>query len=86
MSVIAEHPDGVISQILTFFPLTAPVTIMMRLPNMAIPAWELALSLIILIGMIALGIWMAAKIFRVYLLMYGKRPTPREIIRYIREG
>ncbi|MFP3975588.1 MAG: ABC transporter permease [Dehalococcoidia bacterium] len=86
MSVLAEHPDGIVAKVLTFIPLTAPVTIMMRLPNMAIPAWELALSLIILIGTIALGLWFVAKVFRVYLLMYGKRPTPGEIIRYIREG
>ncbi|MCL0102588.1 ABC transporter permease [Dehalococcoidia bacterium] len=86
LSVIAEHPDGLVARILTFIPLTAPVTVMMRLPNTTIPLWELALSLTIMVGSIAVGTWVVAKVFRVFLLMYGKRPTLREIVRYARES
>lgn len=86
LSVIAEHPDGLVARILSFIPLTAPVTMMMRLPNTTIPLWELALSLTILVGSIAVGIWVVARVFRVFLLMYGKRPALREIVRYAREA
>jgi ABC-2 type transport system permease protein len=80
------NPEGAVSRALTFFPLTSPVASMMRLASHAISAWEIALSLIILIGSIVLTMWVAAKIFRVFLLMYGKRPALREFIRYVKEA
>jgi ABC-2 type transport system permease protein len=83
---IIGSPEGAVSRTLTFFPLTSPVTAMMRLASHAISAWEIALSLIILAGSIALTMWFAAKIFRVFLLMYGKRLAFREIVRYVREA
>ncbi|MDY6912214.1 MAG: ABC transporter permease [Chloroflexota bacterium] len=86
LAIIGEHPDGIVARVLTFIPITAPTTVMMRLPNATIPAWELLLSLLLLGGSIALGIWAVAKIFRVYLLMYGKRPAFKEILKYVRES
>jgi ABC-2 type transport system permease protein len=83
---IISSPESAVSRALTFFPLTSPITSMMRLATHGISAWEIALSLIILAGSIALTMWFAAKIFRVFLLMYGKRPALREIIRYVREA
>ena len=84
--LIIGSPEGAVSRALTFFPLTSPVTAMIRLANHAISAWEIALSLIILIGSIALTMWVAAKVFRGFLLMYGKRLAFREIVRYVREA
>jgi ABC-2 type transport system permease protein len=83
---IISSPESAASKALTFFPLTSPITSMMRLASHTIPTWEIALGLIILAGSIALTMWFAAKIFRVFLLMYGKRPALREIIRYVREA
>jgi ABC-2 type transport system permease protein len=83
---IIGSPEGAVSRALTFFPLTSPVAAMMRLATGAISAWEIALSLVILVGSIALTMWFASKIFRVFLLMYGKRLALREIIRYVREA
>lgn len=84
--LIITNPESIFSRVLTLFPLTAPVTAMMRLPAQAIPAWEIALSLAILAGSVAFGMWAAAKIFRTCLLMYGKTPALKEIIRYVREA
>jgi len=83
---IVTYPEGAVSRALTFFPITSPITSMMRLASNVIPAWEIALSIIILAGSVVLTMWLAAKIFRVFLLMYGKRPALREIFRYIREA
>ena len=85
-AVIIQSPDHIISKVLTIFPLTAPVAAMMRLPLQSIPAWELALSLVLLIASIVFSMWAAAKVFRTALLMYGKRPSLKEIVRYIREA
>lgn len=84
--LITTNPDHIVSRVLTFFPLTAPITAMMRLPIQAISAWEIALSLAILAGSVVLGMWAVAKVFRTCLLIYGKRPALREIVRYAREA
>jgi len=83
---ILDNPDGIFSRVLTLFPLTAPVTSMMRLSSQSLPAWEIALSLAILVSFIALSLWIAAKVFRTFLLMYGQKPALREIARYIRQA
>jgi ABC-2 type transport system permease protein len=81
---LINSPEGAVSRAFTFFPLTSPVAAMMRLATGAISAWEIALSLIILAGSVVLTMWVSAKMFRVFLLMYGKRPALGEIVRYIR--
>jgi ABC-2 type transport system permease protein len=86
MSIIGEHPDGGIAQALTFIPITAPTTAMMRLANINIPPWELALSIVLLMGSITLGLWLVTKMLRTYLLIYGKRPTLKEIVRALRQN
>jgi len=85
MGIIGEHPEGTVAQVLTLIPITAPTTAMMRLANINVPPWELALSILILMGAISLGIWLVARMFRAYLLMYGKRPTIKEIMRTLRQ-
>jgi len=83
---LINSPEGAVSRAFTFFPLTSPVAAMMRLASHAISAWEIALSLIILAGSVVLTMWVAARVFRVFLLMYGKRPAFREFFRYVREA
>lgn len=85
-SVIIEHPNGGVARALTFIPFTTPTTVLMRLANEPVPVWELLLSSLVLAGAIAVGIRMIAKLFRAYLLMYGKHPTFREILRDIRRA
>jgi ABC-2 type transport system permease protein len=58
----------------------------MRLLLTPVPAWQVALSLALLLGAIVLALWCAARIFRVGILMYGKRSTLRELLRWVREG
>ncbi|MBI5368236.1 MAG: ABC transporter permease [Planctomycetes bacterium] len=81
--VIVDQPNGLVARALSYFPLTTPITMMMRYAAGDIPAWEVALSFVILSG----GIWIAlkgsAKLFRVGLLLYGKKPSPAEIWRWL---
>ena len=86
LNVIIENPGHPIAVVLTLIPPTAPVTAVMRLSAEGIPAWQLALSLALLAGAIVFCMWAGAKIFRASLLMYGKRPGPREIARFVREA
>jgi len=81
-----ENPDHLIFTFFTLFPLTAPVAAIMKLSIGAMPVWELLLSIAILIASIIGAMWLASRVFRTFLLMYGKRPSLREIRKYIREG
>lgn len=83
---IVTEPYSVFSRVLSLFPLTSPMTIMMRLPAGTIPGWELALSILILAGSVVFGIWFASRIFRIFLLMYGKKISPRDIFRYLKNA
>jgi ABC-2 type transport system permease protein len=84
MPLIMEHPENIVVKILTFIPLTAPLTVIVRSGLSEIPIWELAVS----IGILILSVWglfvVTTKLFRTYLLMYGKRPDLREIVRSFR--
>jgi ABC-2 type transport system permease protein len=81
-----ENPDHLIFTVFTLFPLTAPVAAIMKLSIGAMPIWELVISIAILIASIIGAMWLASRVFRTFLLMYGKRPSLREVRRYIREG
>lgn len=78
----ADNPDGPLAVWCSMIPLTSPVVMMVRLSFDA-PMWQLILSLCILYGT-ALGlIWTAGKIYRVGILMYGKKPALKEMFRWI---
>lgn len=86
MAFIIQNPDALLSQVLTIFPVTAPVTVMIRLGLAEIPMWEIAASIGILVLSIFGCFTLAAKLFRTYLLMYGKRPAFSEIARSFKKA
>jgi ABC-2 type transport system permease protein len=85
-SVIFTSPNGTFSRVMSFFPLTAPTTMMLRLPLTNVPALDLAISIGVLALSIPVVIWAGAKVFRMGLLLYGKRPGVRQIWRAMREA
>ncbi|MCK9292268.1 MAG: ABC transporter permease [Bacteroidales bacterium] len=82
-SFIANNPDGPLAFWLSVFPLTSPIVMMLRLP-FGVPVWELLLSMVVLIAGFILTTWMAAKIYRTGILMYGKKPSYAELWKWIR--
>jgi ABC-2 type transport system permease protein len=85
-SFLFIFPDSPIWSVLTIFPITAPIAVMLRLGVTGIAAWELAASLAVLVLSIILVMFLAIRAFRVYLLMYGKRPGFGEVIHNLRSG
>jgi ABC-2 type transport system permease protein len=73
------NPNALVARVLSFFPLTAPTMMMLRLPLAEVPWVDVAGSIAALIVFIPLALWVGAKLFRVGLLIYGKRPTLKEI-------
>ncbi len=85
-SLLFIFPNNPIWVVLTIFPITAPVTTMLRLGVSDVPIWQVVVSIAVL-GLSIIGIlFLATRAFRIYLLMYGKRPNWGEIIRNLRSG
>ena len=79
----AENPDGVVSVIFSMIPFTSPIVMMMRIPN-GVPISEQIISLLILYLTVILIIWIAAKIYRIGILMYGKKPSYKDLIKWLK--
>jgi ABC-2 type transport system permease protein len=86
MSPLIFFPDSPAWIVLTIFPLTAPVQTIVRMGVSDIPVWQIATNITILLACIIGGLFLMTRIFRAYLLMYGKRPGIREIFQSIRNG
>jgi ABC-2 type transport system permease protein len=83
-SAIILYPDNPAFTVLTIFPFTAPVTLMLRMGATAVPTWEIIVSILVLTGSVVGGLFLTAKVVRTFLLMYGKRPSLGEIVRAMR--
>lgn len=79
----AQHPDTSATFWFSMIPFTSPVVMLVRLAY-DVQWWELALSIALLVATFILTTWLAAKVYRVGVLMYGKKPSWKEIIRWIR--
>jgi len=77
-------PNGTVVTFLTLFPLTSPISMILRIGFSTVPLWQLVASLVILLLTGLAVAWASARIFRWALLLYGKRPGIRELIRVIR--
>lgn len=78
----AADPMGSIAFWLSLFPLTSPMVMVARIP-FGIPTWEIILSLVLLAAGFIFMVWFAGKIYRVGIFMYGKKPTIKELIRWV---
>ena len=84
MAALLAQPNGMIARVLSFIPLTAPLTIIIRTSAAQVPVWEIVLSAAILFASLFIFIRLATKMFRLGVLMYGKRPSVGEIVRWLK--
>ncbi len=84
---LAQEPNGELARILSYVPPATPMVMVLRLSSGS-DIWlgEVLASIAVLIVGVLAAVWLAAKVFRTGILMYGKRPGPREILRWLREG
>ena len=80
---IMNDPHGTIATVFSMIPLTSPIVMLMRIP-FGVPWWQIAISITILFGTFFFVVWFAAKIYRVGILMYGKKPTWRELYKWLK--
>ena len=81
-AVILRNPDGPVAFWMSMIPFTSPIAMVIRLP-FGVPAWQLALSLTLLVLGFVGTVWVAARIYRVGVLMYGKKVTYKELGKWI---
>ena len=84
--VILESPDGTLAVVLSLIPFLIPLLMFLRIVILTPPWWQIALSLVVMGAAIWGVLWLAGRIYRVGILMYGKKPTFPELMRWVRHA
>ena len=82
--LIINDPNSVWSVAASLFPPTAPIVMFLRMASQTPPAWQFAVSIALLILSIWATLWFSSRLYRVGILMYGKRATLPELLRWLR--
>jgi len=80
---VINDPHGTVATVFSIIPFTSPIVMLMRIP-FGVPVWQLILSIVLLFATFALVVWFASKIYRVGILMYGKKPTWKELYKWMK--
>lgn len=80
---VMKDPHGTVATVFSMIPFTSPIVMLMRIP-FGVPLWEVIVSIIILFLTFILVVWIAAKIYRIGVLMYGKRPSWKELYKWLK--
>lgn len=81
---VLNDPDSTLAVVTSLFPLFTPLLMVLRMAVEMPPVWQIALSYLLTLAACAGMVFLAARVYRVGILMYGKKPSPREIWRWIR--
>jgi len=81
-----SNPNMTFVRVLSWFPLTAPTMMLLRLPMVEVPVIDVVGSIVMLIITIPAILWAGSKVFRMGLLMYGKRPSLKQVLRALRQA
>jgi ABC-2 type transport system permease protein len=84
ITFIVSNPNSVWSVAISMFPPCAPITMFLRMASQFPPTWQIALSLGLMLLSVYILLWLASRIYRVGILMYGKRATLPEMLRWLR--
>lgn len=80
---VVSEPHGTISTVFSIIPLTSPIVMLMRIP-FGVPLWQLILSIVLLFTTFLFVVYGASKIYRVGILMHGKKPTWKELVKWMK--
>jgi len=84
IEAIIRNPDGSLALWMSIFPLSSPIAMMIRLPFEGVEYWELLLSMSLLILSFLIATWLSSRIYRIGILMYGKKNSFKELIKWIK--
>lgn len=80
---VMNEPHGTVATIFSMIPFTSPIVMLMRIP-FGVPFYQIALSIALLFATFIAIVWVASKIYRVGILMYGKKPTWKELVKWLK--
>lgn len=80
---VINDPHGTIATVFSMIPLTSPIVMLMRIP-FGVPWWQILISVVLLFGTFFIVVWFASKIYRIGILMYGKKPTWKELYKWLK--
>src|SRR5690554_2376364 len=80
---VMNEPHGTVATIFSMIPFTSPIVMLMRIP-FGVPFYQIALSVFLLFATFIAIVWIASKIYRVGILMYGTKPTWKELLKWLR--
>ncbi len=80
---VMNEPHGTVATIFSMIPFTSPIVMLMRIP-FGVPFYQIALSIALLFATFIGIVWIASKIYRVGILMYGKKPTWKELLKWLK--
>ncbi len=86
MAAVLESPNSSLAVILSMIPFTAPVSMIMRMAATNVPFWEVLASYMLMVAGFTTTMWVASRIYRVGILMYGKKASVRDAIRWFRHA
>jgi ABC-2 type transport system permease protein len=81
---VMSNPDGTLATVLSLIPFFTPILMIARVASTEVPLWQIALSVVLLAGTFLLCLWVASKIYRVGILMYGKKPTFKDLVKWFK--
>ena len=84
MGVVVSNPNSAVSVILSLIPFMTPLIMYLRISIVAVPVWQIGLSVALMLASIYAVLWVASRIYRVGILMYGKKPNLPEILRWLK--
>ena len=82
--LVIRAPNSTAAVVLSLIPFFTPMLMFLRINLITPPAWQVALSIALLLATNLAVLWLSARIYRVGILMYGKRPTLPELVRWVR--
>lgn len=84
LAPVITNPNGLVARVISFIPFCTPLIMYLRISLATPPAWEIALSIALMMVTIYAILWIASRIYRVGILMYGKKPNLPEILRWLK--
>jgi ABC-2 type transport system permease protein len=86
LMVIVQSPNSTLAVVMSLIPLFTPMVMLGRIVVLQPPAWQIIVSVVLMVVSIYMSISFSARVFRVGILMYGKRPSPREVVKWYRSA
>lgn len=81
---VISNPDGVLALVLSLIPFFSPILMIVRVAATDVPLWQILISVFLMVSTFLGCLWLAAKIYRTGILMYGKKPTFKDIFRWLK--